>query len=71
MTSISASPLLGHFYCAPGNPGIDQVARVVDLKVTDHEAIARFSKRLAAAGTPEAGRYIGNTRWSNRDSRFL
>jgi phosphoribosylamine--glycine ligase len=42
--AMAASPMVDKLYCAPGNPGIDQVARVVDLEVTDHEAIARFCK---------------------------
>jgi len=42
--AMGASSLVDKLYCAPGNPGIDQVARVVNLKVTDHQAIARFCK---------------------------
>jgi phosphoribosylamine---glycine ligase len=45
--AMSASPMVDKLYCAPGNPGIDQVARVVDLKVTDHAGIARFCKENA------------------------
>ena len=42
--AMSASPLCDRLYCAPGNPGIGQVARVIDLKVTDHAAVAAFCK---------------------------
>ncbi len=42
--AMSASPMVDKLYCAPGNPGIDQVARVVDLKLADHGGIVRFCK---------------------------
>ncbi|HEY5829701.1 MAG TPA: phosphoribosylamine--glycine ligase N-terminal domain-containing protein, partial [Hyphomicrobiaceae bacterium] len=42
--AISASPLLGALYCAPGNAGIGEVAECVDLDVTDHAAVVRFSR---------------------------
>ncbi|MGL4526587.1 MAG: phosphoribosylamine--glycine ligase, partial [Aestuariivirga sp.] len=45
--AISASPLCDKLFCAPGNPGIDQVARVVDLKIADHGAIIAFCKAEA------------------------
>ena len=37
--AISASPLLGTLYCAPGNPGIAEVARCVAIDVADHAAV--------------------------------
>jgi phosphoribosylamine---glycine ligase len=40
--AISASPLLGKLYCAPGNAGIAEVAQCVDLDIGDHAAIIRF-----------------------------
>jgi phosphoribosylamine-glycine ligase len=40
--AISASPLLGDFYCAPGNPGIAQHATCVALDVTAHQAVISF-----------------------------
>jgi phosphoribosylamine---glycine ligase len=40
--AISASPLLGRLYCAPGNAGIAEVAQCVDLDTTDHAAVVRF-----------------------------
>ena len=36
--AIAASPLLGAFYCAPGNPGIAEHATCVALDVGDHQA---------------------------------
>lgn len=40
--ALSASPLLGKLYCAPGNGGIAQVAECVDLDPADHDAVGRF-----------------------------
>ncbi|QCI65750.1 phosphoribosylamine--glycine ligase [Phreatobacter stygius] len=40
--AISASPLLTTLYCAPGNPGIAEVATLVPLDVTDHAAVVAF-----------------------------
>ncbi len=40
--AISASPLVEKLFCAPGNPGIAQVARIVSLDVTDHGAVVDF-----------------------------
>jgi phosphoribosylamine--glycine ligase len=42
--AISASPLLGEFYCAPGNPGIAQHAKCVALDAADHQAIVSFCR---------------------------
>ena len=42
--AIGASALCDKLYVAPGNPGIDQIARNVDLKVTDHAAVIAFCK---------------------------
>jgi phosphoribosylamine--glycine ligase len=41
---LSASPLLGTLYAAPGNPGIAREAEIVDLDVDDHGAVGDFSK---------------------------
>ena len=41
---LAASPLLTKLFAAPGNPGIGQEAELVDLKVTDHEAVAAFCR---------------------------
>jgi phosphoribosylamine---glycine ligase len=40
--SLSASPLLGKLYCAPGNAGIAEVASCAALDVADHAAVIRF-----------------------------
>ncbi len=40
--AISASPLCDKLFVAPGNPGTDQIARNVDLKVSDHAAVIDF-----------------------------
>ena len=44
---ISASPLLGRLYAAPGNPGIAQHAECVALDVADHAAVVAFAKERA------------------------
>jgi phosphoribosylamine--glycine ligase len=41
---ISASPLLGRLYAAPGNPGIAQHAECVALDVADHQAVVAFAR---------------------------
>ncbi len=40
--AISASPLLTKLYCAPGNPGIAQVAEIASIDVTNHAAVIIF-----------------------------
>ena len=42
--AISASPLLKKLYCAPGNPGIAQVAELAPIDVTNHGAVIEFCK---------------------------
>lgn len=42
--ALSASPLLGKLYAAPGNPGIAQHAECVVLNVSDHGAVEYFCK---------------------------
>ena len=44
---MSASPLLGKLYCAPGNAGIAEVAECVGLDVADHAAIVAFCRANA------------------------
>ena len=62
--AISASPLVEKLYCAPGNPGIDQVARIVSLDVSNHGAVVEFCKAhtigLVVVG-PEAPLVAGLT----------
>ena len=45
--ALSASPLLTKLYCAPGNPGIAQVAELAALDITDHRAIIAFCQAHA------------------------
>lgn len=40
--AISASPLLSKLYCAPGNPGIAQVAELAAIDITNHGAVIEF-----------------------------
>jgi phosphoribosylamine--glycine ligase len=40
--AIAASPLLDRLYCAPGNPGTDQLGENVALDIADHDAVAQF-----------------------------
>jgi len=43
--SIAASPLLSKLYCAPGNPGIAELAQCVALDVGDHAKVVDFCAR--------------------------
>jgi phosphoribosylamine--glycine ligase len=43
--ALSASPLLTKLYCAPGNPGIAEVAECVALDPSDHQSIIGFCKK--------------------------
>lgn len=45
--ALSASPLIGTLFCAPGNPGIAEVAQCVALDVGDHAAVIGFCERNA------------------------
>ena len=42
---IAQSPLVNEVICAPGNPGIAQVARCVDIKANDVAGLVTFAKR--------------------------
>jgi phosphoribosylamine--glycine ligase len=42
--AISASPLLTKLYCAPGNPGIAQVAELAAIDIIDHRAVISLCK---------------------------
>ncbi len=42
--ALSASPLLTKLYCAPGNPGIAQVAELAAIDITDHRAVINLCK---------------------------
>ncbi len=43
---LAASPRLTNLYCAPGNPGIAQVADLVPVAATDVPGIVAFAKQL-------------------------
>src|SRR4029453_1499414 len=45
--AMSASPLLGRLYCAPGNAGIAEGAGGVALDVTAHAAVVPFCRSNA------------------------
>ena len=40
--AISASPLLGRIYCAPGNAGIAEIAEIADVDIDNHAAVIQF-----------------------------
>ena len=42
--AISASPLLSKLWCAPGNPGIAEVAECVPIGVLDIAALVAFAQ---------------------------
>src|SRR4051812_19392419 len=42
---IAQSPLVEKVYCAPGNPGIAEIAENVDLKVNDLPGLLGFAVR--------------------------
>ena len=43
-TALAKSPLLETLFAAPGNPGMEGLARSVSLDVADHQAVAAFCK---------------------------
>jgi phosphoribosylamine---glycine ligase len=45
--ALSASPLLTKLYCAPGNPGIAQLAELAAIDITDHGAVIDLCKAKA------------------------
>ncbi|CAN5554543.1 phosphoribosylamine--glycine ligase [soil metagenome] len=45
---IAQSPLCGRLVAAPGNPGIEQVAELRNLKVTDVEGLVALAREIAA-----------------------
>jgi phosphoribosylamine---glycine ligase len=44
---FARSRLLTHLFIAPGNPGAASVARIVDVDIDDHAAVARFCETHA------------------------
>jgi phosphoribosylamine--glycine ligase len=61
-SALSRSPLLTKLWCAPGNPGIAEVAACVPIGATDVAALVRFAQQeavgLVVAG-PEAPLTLG------------
>ncbi|MDR3348535.1 MAG: phosphoribosylamine--glycine ligase [Acidaminococcales bacterium] len=54
---LAQSPSVGRLYALPGNPGMENVARLVDIDLADTEKIADFAGRIHASLTvvgPEA-----------------
>ena len=45
--ALSASPLLTRLHCAPGNPGIAELATLATLDVTDHPAVIAYCRQHA------------------------
>jgi len=45
--ALSASPLLTRLHCAPGNPGIAEVATLAQLDVTDHPTVIAYCRQHA------------------------
>ncbi|MCC5912320.1 MAG: phosphoribosylamine--glycine ligase [Clostridiaceae bacterium] len=44
---IKRSPLVKEIYCAPGNPGIGEIAECVDIAVEDVEKLVDFSREMS------------------------
>lgn len=42
--ALSRSPQVGKIYCAPGNPGMAEIAECVPVEVTDIDALAGFAR---------------------------
>ena len=47
VSKISQSPKVSEIYCAPGNGGIAQLAKCVDIKATDIDGVVSFAKKNA------------------------
>ncbi len=43
---LRESPFVDEIYCAPGNPGIGQIAKLVDIGVNDIEKLVEFSREI-------------------------
>ena len=41
---LKQSPRVTGIFCAPGNGGISQIAECVPLKISDHDALAKFAR---------------------------
>lgn len=61
---LSQSPLVKEIYCAPGNPGIGQLAKNVDIAVDDLDGLVDFSREMSIDMTivgPEVPLVLGIT----------
>ncbi|KAB3532114.1 phosphoribosylamine--glycine ligase [Alkaliphilus serpentinus] len=45
--SLSKSPKVTKIYCAPGNPGIGEIAECVEIKANDIKALVEFSREIS------------------------
>lgn len=45
--ALCASPVLGRLFCAPGNAGIAEIAKCVDIDITDHDAVIAFCREAS------------------------
>jgi len=43
---LKQSPLVDEIYCAPGNPGIGQIAKLVDIGCNEIEKLVEFSREI-------------------------
>ena len=43
---LNQSPLVDEIYCAPGNPGIGQIAKLVDIGSDEIEKLVEFSREI-------------------------
>ncbi|OYV67911.1 MAG: phosphoribosylamine--glycine ligase, partial [Deltaproteobacteria bacterium 21-66-5] len=62
--ALAASPLLGTLFCAPGNPGIAEIATCVPIGATDIPALVDFARANAidlVLPGPEAPLALGVT----------
>ena len=59
---LSQSPLVTEIFCAPGNPGIANLAKCVDIEVENIEKLVEFSREMKiefAIVGPEAPLVLG------------
>jgi phosphoribosylamine--glycine ligase len=59
--AISKSPLLSQLFCAPGNPGIAEVADCIALDIADHARVVEFCiySRIALVVVGPEGPLVG------------
>ena len=68
---LSKSPKVDELYCAPGNAGIAEVAKCVDIGVMDFEKMADFAKKeafdLIVVGPDDPLQVVSYMYWKKRD----